>query len=109
MKERVLQITEGQEIFLYITLIIISIILLISSVILLIVYFKRPKWNLQMTMTTLITFFSLLHCIVTSIPMHSEGLLCDISASLHETSLMSMGLYTNYFFLYAYLSFEKPH
>ena len=103
------EITQNQVIIIYVTIIIICLFFLFSSIILLIIYLKRRQWNLQMTMTSLLTFFSLLHCIITCIPVYDEhSIYCSISSSLHASSLFGMGGYPNYYFLYAYLSFEKP-
>lgn len=109
MAESEYYITPNQTIIIYVIIIIISLLFLFGSIIVLIVYFKRDQWNLQMTMTTLLTFFALLHTIDTSIPINDGELLCDISSSLHESSLMGIAFYPDFFFLYAYLSFEKPY
>lgn len=98
----------GEQFFMYLVTIIITIFFFISEVLLLFVYCKRKQWILQMTLTTQLSLYSFFHCLFNAIPISKEGWACSLSGAFHSSTLVSMVLMTDYFVFYAFLSFEKP-
>ena len=86
----------------------LTTIFCILVVLLLVIYLKRREWSIQMTTNILFAFFSIFHCIVTSIPLYQAGIICDLSSSFHESTLIVMSTFIDYIVFYAYISFDKP-
>lgn len=100
--------TVAQMLVMYGVMTAIMLIYLISVILILLVYCKRKVWNLQMTITTLLSIYALFHCILTTIPITSEGSFCKLVGSMHSASLITIGVIPDYFVFYALLQFEKP-
>ena len=103
------QISKNEQILLFCTMIVITLLFTVIEIIFLIIYCKRKTWTHQMTTNTLLSFFSIIHCYLTCIPVFKDNLYCHLSSSLHESTFLSMCFFADYIISYALLSLEKPN